>query len=329
MHGAPFFVPEWEVMRGLYPSIDPYVRHSINVDTPHVIYVEECGNPEGIPVLFVHGGPGGGCEAWHRQLFNPDLYRIVLFDQRGCGRSTPHAELEGNSTPHLLADMEVIRERLAIDRWLVFGGSWGSTLGLLYAEHHPVRVLGLILRGIFLCRPQDISWFYQSGASRLFPDYWLDFIAPVERSKRHDMVTAYYELLTGHDEVKRLAAAKAWSVWEGRTSTLHSKPALVEHFAGSHVALSMARIECHYFINQAFIQPNQIIQQAHHLGGIPGVIVHGRYDVVCPADQAYTLHEVWPEAKLHVVPGAGHSAGEPAITDALIRATDEFAERLT
>jgi proline iminopeptidase len=280
-------------------------------------------------VLFVHGGPGGGCEVWHRQFFNPDLYRIVLFDQRGCGRSTPHAKLEGNSTPQLLADMELIREHLAVDRWLIFGGSWGSTLGLLYAEHYPARVLGLILRGIFLCRPQDIGWFYQSGTSRLFPDYWQDFIAPVERGKRHDMIAAYYELLTGDDEVKRLMAAKAWSVWEGRTSTLHSKPSLIEHFAGSHVALSMARIECHYFVNQACIQPNQILQQAHHLSGIRGVIVHGRYDVVCPVDQAFALHEVWPDAKLHIVPGVGHSAGEPAITDALIRATDEFAEHLT
>jgi len=279
-------------------------------------------------VLFVHGGPGGGCEAWHRQFFNPDLYRIVLFDQRGCGRSTPHAELTGNSTPQLLADMEVIREQLAIDRWLVFGGSWGSTLGLLYAEQYPARVLGLIVRGVFLCRPQDISWFYQSGTSRLFPDYWQDFVAPVERDKRHDLVAAYYDLLTGDDEVKRLAAARAWSVWEGRTSTLHSKPSLVEHFAASHVALSVARIECHYFVNQAFIQPNQIISQAHYLRGITGVIVHGRYDVICPVDQAYALHEVWPEAKLHIVPGVGHSAGEPAIADALIRATDGFAERL-
>ncbi len=328
MYGAPFFMPECNAMRGLYPAIEPYVRHSIQVDTPHVVYVEECGNPAGLPVLFVHGGPGGGCEAWHRQFFNPDLYRIVLFDQRGCGRSTPHAELAVNTTPHLLADIEVIRQRLGIDRWLVFGGSWGSTLGLLYAEQYPEQVLGLILRGIFLCRSQDIGWFYQSGASRLFPDYWQDFLAPVEQGKRHDMVAAYYDLLTGDDEVKRLAAAKAWSVWEGRTSTLQSKPALVEHFAGSQVALSMARIECHYFINQAFIQPDQIIRQAHRLSGTDGVIVHGRYDVVCPVDQAYALHQAWPDARLHIVPGAGHSAGEPAIADALVRATDEFAERL-
>jgi len=315
-------------MRTLYPAIQPYVRHSLAVDPPHCLYVEECGNPGGIPVVFVHGGPGGGCEAWHRQFFNPDLYRIVLFDQRGCGRSTPHAELAGNTTPALLADMETIRAHLAVDRWLVFGGSWGSTLGLLYAEQHPARVLGLILRGIFLCRPQDIGWFYQSGASRLFPDYWQDFIAPVAADKQHDMVLAYYELLTGSDEVRRLAAAKAWAVWEGRCSTLRTKAELVKHFGASHVALSMARIECHYFINNAFIAPDQIIRQANQLSGIPGVVVHGRYDVVCPVDQAHMLHQAWPDAKLHIIPAAGHSAGEPAIADALIRAADAFAERL-
>ena len=270
-----------------------------------------------------------GCEPWHRQFFNPSLYRIVLFDQRGCGRSIPHAELAGNTTPALLSDMEHIRKHLGIERWLVFGGSWGSTLGLLYAEHYPDRVLGLVLRGIFLCRPEDISWFYQAGASRLFPDYWRDFVAPVEEGRRGDMVRAYHELLTGDDEVTRLAAARAWSVWEGRTSTLMPKEELVAHFAGSHVALSMARIECHYFINQAFIEPDQIIRQAHRLAGLPGVIVHGRYDVVCPVDQAFALHEAWSGSRLHIIPGAGHSAGEPAIADALIRAADEFAERLS
>jgi proline iminopeptidase len=315
-------------MRTLYPPVEPYVRHSLPVDATHTLYVEECGNPRGIPVVFVHGGPGGGCEAWHRQFFNPDLYRVVLFDQRGCGRSTPHANLDNNTTPLLIEDMETIRRHLAIERWLVFGGSWGSTLGLLYAEQHPERVLALIMRGIFLCRPQDIAWFYQSGASRLFPDYWQDFLSVVERQKQRDMVAAYYELLTGDDEVRRLAAARAWSIWEGRTSTLNPREELVEHFAGSHVALSMARIESHYFINQSFIEPNQILLQAHRLAGIPGVIVHGRYDVVCPVDQAYALHQAWPDAKLHIIPASGHSAGEPGIADALVRATDEFAERL-
>jgi len=298
------------------------------VAEPHVLYAEECGNPDGVPVVFLHGGPGGGCEAWHRQFFNPDLYRIVLFDQRGCGRSTPHAELRVNDTQALLDDIELIRERLGIERWLVFGGSWGSTLALLYAERCPERVLGLVLRGVFLCRAQDIDWFYQAGTSRLFPDYWQDFLAPVPGGQRGDMVNAYYRLLTGEDEFTRLAAARAWSVWEGRTSTLRGKPALVEHFAGSHVALSMARIECHYFVNKAFIEPDQILRDVTRLAGIPGVIVHGRYDVICPLDQAYTLHHAWPESRLQIVEGAGHSAGEAGICDALIRATDEFAERL-
>ena len=315
-------------MRTLYPAIEPYVRHTLDVDKPHRLYLEECGNPRGIPVLFIHGGPGGGCEPYHRQFFNPDLYRIVLFDQRGCGQSLPHAELAGNTTEALLADIETVRERLGVERWLVFGGSWGSTLGLLYAESLPERILGLVLRGIFLCRDQDIAWFYQQGASRLFPDYWQDFVAPVAENQRGDMVKAYYGLLTGEDEVNRLAAARAWSIWEGRTSTLHNKPGLIQRFADSHVALSMARIECHYFVNRAFIEPNQILERADSLNGIPGVIVHGRYDVVCPVDQAHALHRVWPESRLTIVPGAGHSAAEPAIADALIRATDAFAEQL-
>ena len=315
-------------MRTLYPAIEPYRRHTIEVERPHRIYVEECGNPGGIPVLFVHGGPGGACEPVHRQFFNPDLYRIILFDQRGCGRSSPHAELRGNNTQALLSDIETIRGLLRVERWLVFGGSWGSTLGLIYAQTFPGRVSGLVLRGVFLCREQDISWFYQNGASRLFPDYWQDFVAQVRPENRDELIKAYYALLTGDDEVSRLAAAKAWSVWEGRTSTLHSKPDLIRRFGDSHVALSMARIECHYFVHQAFIQPNQILDRVDCLQGIPGVIVHGRYDVVCPLDQAYALHQVWPESRLSIIPAAGHSTSDPAVADALVRATDGFAERL-
>ena len=315
-------------MRTLYPAIEPYVRHTLDVEQPHRIYIEECGNPGGIPALFVHGGPGGGCEPFQRQFFNSDLYRIILFDQRGCGRSQPHAELEGNATPALLSDIEIIRKHLQVERWLVFGGSWGSTLALLYAETFPERVLGLVLRGIFLCREQDIAWFYQDGASRLFPDYWQDFVAQVQLENRDDLVKAYYALLTGEDEVRRMAAARAWSMWEGRTSTLHSKPELIQRFGNSHVALSMARIECHYFVHQAFIQPNQILDRADRLQGIPGVIVHGRYDVVCTVDQAYALHQAWPESRLSIIPAAGHATSHPAMADALIRATDGFAERL-
>ena len=316
-------------MRTLYPPIEPYVRHTLKVDAPHVLYVEESGNPSGIPVLFVHGGPGGGCERWHRQFFDPERYRIILFDQRGCGRSTPHASLERNTTQALLGDMERIRERLGIDRWMLFGGSWGSTLGLLYAQAFTDRVQALVLRGIFLCRAQDINWFYQQGTSRLFPDAWNEFIAPVPQSRRDNMVQAYHELLTGDDEVRRLAAARAWSVWEGTTSTLNRKPSLVQHFADSHIALSMARIECHYFVHDAFIRPNQILEDASRLGGIPGLIVHGRYDVVCPVDQAFALHKAWPEAELQIIPASGHSAGEPAIADALLAATDYFADQLS
>jgi len=315
-------------MPNLYPPIEPYVRHTFEVEPPHRIHVQECGNPQGIPVLFVHGGPGGGCEPYHRQYFDPQRYRIVLFDQRGCGRSLPHAELQGNTTQALLADMEIIRVRLGVERWLLFGGSWGSTLSLVYSETFPERVLGLVLRGIFLCRPEDIHWFYQDGASRLFPDYWRDFVAPVAPSRRRNMVSAYYELLTGDDEVNRLAAARAWSVWEGRTSTLRSNPVLVEHFGHTHFALSMARIECHYFVNNCFLAPNQILEQAARLQRIPGVIVQGRYDVVCPMDQADALHRAWPAARLEVIDDAGHSAGEPGIVDALVRATDGYARQL-
>lgn len=315
-------------MRTLYPPIEPYVRHTIGVESPHHIYVEECGSPSGIPVLFVHGGPGGGCHPYHRQYFDPRRYRIILFDQRGCGRSTPHAELDGNTTQALLADIEALRERLGIDRWLLFGGSWGSTLSLIYAAACPDRVLGMVLRGIFLCRRQDIQWFYQDGASRLFPDYWQDFVAPVPVSQRSDMVSAYYRLLTGDNEVARLAAARAWSTWEARTSTLRTSPSLVQHFSDAYVALSMARIECHYFINDCFVAPNHILDHANALKTLSGTIVQGRYDVVCPMEQAYELHRAWPQAQFEVVDDAGHSAGEPGIVDALIKATDDFAERL-
>jgi proline iminopeptidase len=315
-------------MRTLYPPLGPFVRHTLDVDPPHRLYVEECGNPAGIPVLFVHGGPGGGCEPYHRQYFDPNRYRIILFDQRGCGRSLPHAELHNNTTQALLADMERIREQLGVQRWLLFGGSWGSTLSLVYSQTFPETVLGLVLRGIFLCRRKDMLWFYQDGASRLFPDYWQDFIAPIAPARRDDMLGAYHAVLTGEDEVARLAAARAWSVWEARASTLRSNPGLVEHFAQARVALGMARIECHYFVNDCFIEPNQILDQVAQLKRIPGVIVQGRYDLVCPMDQAYALHRAWPGSRLELIEDAGHSAGEPGIVDALIRATDAVAAEL-
>ena len=314
-------------MRKLYPEIRPYVQHSLAVDPPHILYVEESGAPSGLPVLFVHGGPGAGTEAYHRRFFDPDRYRIILFDQRGCGHSTPHAELEGNTTQSLVADMERIREQLGIERWVVFGGSWGSTLALVYAETHPERVLALILRGVFLCRPHEIHWFYQEGASRLFPDAWQDYLSPIPPPERADMVAAYYRRLTGSDEVARMAAAKSWALWEGRTSTLRPRDAVLNHFGDPFTALSLARIECHYFVNDSFLETDQILRDASRLADIPGHIVHGRYDVVCPVENAWELHLAWPRAQLEIIPDAGHSATEPGITDALVRATDAVAER--
>lgn len=315
-------------MYKLYPEIKPYATHRLAVASPHQIYVEECGNPEGLPVVFVHGGPGAGCEPYHRRFFDPNVYRIVLFDQRGCGRSTPHAELAGNTTQALVADMETIRQHLKIERWVVFGGSWGSTLGLVYAQNHPERVQGLILRGIFLCRPHEIEWFYQQGASRIFPDYWEDYLRPIPEAERGDMVRAYYKRLTGDDEVARMAAAKAWSVWEGRAATLRPSKSVIDHFANPSTALSLARIECHYFMNDSFLESDQILRDAKRLADIPGIIVHGRYDVVCPVENAWSLHRVWPQAQLNIIPDAGHSASEPGITDALVKATMMMANSL-
>ena len=315
-------------MQTLYPEIQPYVQHSLAVELPHVLHIEECGNPAGIPVLFVHGGPGAGCEDYHRRFFDPERYRIILFDQRGCGRSTPHAVLEGNTTQALVADMEQIREHLGIDRWLLFGGSWGSTLSLVYAETHPERVLGLILRGIFMCRPHEIAWFYQEGASRLFPEYWQEYLAPIPEAERDDLVRAFYRHLTSDNEMQRMAAAKAWSLWEGKTSTLRPSEAVVAHFGNPYTALSLARIECHYFVNDSFLQPEQILRDAGRLEGIPGVIIHGRYDGVCPVENAWQLHRAWPTAELKIIPDAGHSASEPGTVDALVQATIDFADRL-
>ena len=312
-------------MHDLYPEIHPYTTHQLKVDERHTLHVEECGMPNGIPILFLHGGPGAGCEPYHRQFFDPEIYRIILFDQRGSGKSTPHADLVDNTTDHLVSDIEQIRKHLGITRWFLFGGSWGSTLALAYAQTYPERVRGMVLRGIFLCRDHEISWFYQQGASRIFPDYWQDFLAQIDPEKRDDMLTAYHELLTGKNELKRMAAAKAWSVWEGRSATLLPDKSVAEHFADPHLALSMARIECHYFKNSAFLQPNQLLSNAHKLADIPGVIVHGRYDVICPLENAWQLHREWPGSELHIIPDAGHAANERATRKALVAATDRFA----
>ncbi len=315
-------------MTDFYPEIKPYVQHSLAVEAPHVLHVEECGNPRGLPVVVVHGGPGAGSEPWQRRFFDPDIYRIILFDQRGCGRSSPHAELAGNTTQALVADMEVIREHLEIERWVLFGGSWGSTLSLVYAEAHPQRVQGLILRGIFLCRPSEIQWFYQEGASRIYPDYWEHYIGLIPPDERGDLLQAYHRRLTGSDEVGRMAAAKAWAHWEAQAATLLPNERLLLHFDDPFTALSLARIENHYFVNNAFLEPDQILRHAGCLADIPGYIIHGRYDMVCPLENAYQLHKAWPKARFHIVPDAGHAALEPGTRNTLLAAARELARQL-
>ncbi len=317
-------------MPDLYPEIKPYVNHSLKVEPPHILHIEEYGNVSGIPVVVVHGGPGAGSEPYQRRFFDPDIYRIIIFDQRGCGQSVPHAELQGNNTQALVDDLERIREHLAIERWVVFGGSWGSTLGLVYAETYPERVLGLILRGIFLCRPTEIDWFYQEGgASRIFPDYWQDYIRVIPVSERGDLLQAYYRRLTGDDELARMAAAKSWSKWEARAASLQLNSKIMGRFTAPYTALSLARIECHYFVNNAFLEPDQILKSARYLKNIPGYIIHGRYDIICPIENAYLLHRAWSEAEFQIISNAGHSATEVGIRSALITATRALGQRLS
>jgi len=315
-------------MESLFAPIKPFVSHHLQVDDLHTLYIEECGNPAGLPVVFLHGGPGAGCAPYHRRYFNPDIYRIILFDQRGCGKSTPHACLENNTSQHLVADIEMIREHLKIKKWVVFGGSWGSTLGLLYAQTHPDSVNGLILRGIFLARDKDVQWFYQEGTNKLFPDYWQKFIEPIPESQRGDMLAAYSRQLTGDNEIQQLRAAKAWSVWEGMTATLQTDKDVVDSFSNPHTALSVARIECHYFMHQCWLKPNQLIQNIDKIRHIPGYIVQGRYDVICPLEQAWELAGAWPEAKLSIINDAGHAIVESGITQALLGACTEMTEKL-
>lgn len=312
-------------MRPLYPAIQPYKTHALEVGGEHTLYVEESGNAGGLPVLFVHGGPGGSTNGDLRSFFNPEKYRIILFDQRGCGRSQPHASLQENTTAHLIEDMEHIRTHLDVDEWLLFGGSWGATLAILYAQAHTKRTLGLILRGVFLARQQDIHWLYQEGASRIFPDYWQDFLTPIPAGEQHNLLHAYHQRLTSENELQRMAAAKAWSVWEGRCSSLAPNPDAMSHYSDPHLALAMARLETHYFINHCFINENQILTQADKISGLPITIVHGRYDMVCPVEQAYALYQALPHSQLHIVRDAGHSVFERGIIDSLVRATDAFA----
>lgn len=312
-------------MNTLYPEIEPFDHGTLAVDDRHTLYYEQCGNPHGKPVVILHGGPGGGCSAKMRRFHDPEVYRIVLFDQRGSGRSTPHADLVDNTTWHLVADIERLRQHLGIARWQVFGGSWGSTLALAYAQTHPQMVTELVLRGIFMLRRWELEWFYQEGASRLFPDAWDHYLAAIPAVERHDLISAYHRRLTSNDEAVRLDAARAWSVWEAATSFLHQDPQFMQSHEDPAFALAFARIECHYFVNGGFFEvEDQLLRDAHRLHGIPGVIVHGRYDVVCPLANAWDLHKAWPQARLEISPSSGHSGFEAENVDALVRATDGF-----
>ncbi|MEO9876023.1 MAG: prolyl aminopeptidase [Anderseniella sp.] len=311
--------------RTLYPAIEPYETGMLAVGDGHSVYFERSGSAGGKPAVFLHGGPGGGCAPEHRRLFNPDVYDILLFDQRGCGRSTPHAELQANTTWHLVADIEQLRELVGVEQWLVLGGSWGSTLALAYAETHPDRVSALILRGVFTVTKAELSWYYQFGVSEMFPDKWEKFLAPIPQEERPDMISAYRRRLTGDDAAVQLEAARAWSVWEGETITLLPSAELVQSHDDEHFAIAFARIENHFFFHGAWLEENQLLRDAGKLKGIPGTIVHGRYDMPCAVRYAWELHKAWPEADLHVVEGAGHAFSEPGIMDQLIRATDRFA----
>ena len=315
-------------MRTFYPPIEPFDTGRLPVSPVHTIYYEQCGNPEGLPVVFLHGGPGGGVVPDYRRFFDPAAYRIILFDQRGSGNSKPHASLEENTTWHLVSDIERLREHLGIESWLVFGGSWGSTLALAYAQTHPEKVRALVLRGIFLCRPKEIRWFYQEGASAIFPDVWEEYLKVIPEAERDDMVSAYHRRLTSEDEAVRLEAARAWSIWEGSTSKLYPDENFIAEFGEDEFALAFARIECHYFMHNAFFDTeNYLIEQVGKIRHIPAVIVQGRYDVVCPLMSAWELHRAWPEADLRIIPDAGHSALEPGTLSALVEATDRFAKQ--
>ena len=310
----------------LYPEITPYRTGRLRVSKRHTLYFEECGNPRGKPLVFLHGGPGGGIDPVYRRYFDPRKWRIVLFDQRGCGKSTPHAELRENTTWDLVGDIERLRETLEIERWVVFGGSWGSTLALAYSQAHPRRCKGLVLRGIFLVRRSELSWFYQEGASQLFPDAWESYLEPIPARERGDMMKAYYKRLTSKDRKVRARAARAWSIWEGSTSKLLVDPELVKKCGRGKFADAFARIEAHYFVHGAFLdRDDQLLRDVRRIRHIPAVIVQGRYDVVCPMRSAWDLQRAWPEAKLVVVPDSGHSMSEPGIRSALIEETQRMA----
>ncbi len=313
-------------MRDLYPPIEPYHQGKLKVSDLHSIHYEESGNPEGKPLIFLHGGPGGGITPMYRQYFAPQLWRIIIFDQRGCGQSTPYAELRENTTWDLVRDIERLRKHLNVSQWVVFGGSWGSTLALAYSQTHPDSCKGLILRGIFMLRPSEIRWFYQEGANQIYPDAWQEYLKPIPTAEQGDLLSAYHQRLTSEDPQVRLEAARAWSIWEASTSKLIPSETSKERFGQAGFAEAFARIECHYFVNQGFFeQENQLLENIDRIRHLPGIIVQGRYDVVCPMITAWELHQAWQEAEFIVINDAGHSVSEPGIKDALIKASDRFA----
>lgn len=315
-------------MQPLYPEIKANQIYQLETTDGHQIYYEESGTLSGIPVVILHGGPGAGSDPVHRRYCDPEKYRIILVDQRGCGRSMPHSSLENNTTQHLIDDLEAIRTELDIEKWVVMGGSWGVTLALAYAESHPQQVLGMILRGVFLGRKEDIDWLYKDGTRRIFPDYWREFIQPIPREEHNDIVSAFHKRLTGQNELAKMGAAKAWAYWEAKVATLEPNHQLVDHFANPHLAMGMARISAHYFVNGCFLKENQLLQNAHQLKGIPGIIIHGRYDMLCPLENAWSLQSVWQDAEIHVIRDAGHSATEAGIIDGLVRATKSMIQEL-
>ena len=317
-----------DTLRKLYPEIEPFETGMLDVGDGHQIYWERSGTKGAKPAVFLHGGPGGGISPSHRRLFDPKLYDVILFDQRGCGRSTPHASLEANTTWHLVADIERLRNLAGFEKWLVFGGSWGSTLALAYAETHPDRVSELVVRGIYTLTRAELEWYYQFGVSEMFPDKWERFLAPIPVAERGDMMAAYRKRLVGDDKAAQIEAARAWSRWEGETITLLPEPATSDKFHEDEFALAFARIENHYFVHAGWLEEGQLLRDAHKLKGIPGTIVHGRYDMPCPARYAWALHKAWPEADFHLIEGAGHAYSEPGIPDQLIRATDRFGGRV-
>ncbi|WP_374368243.1 prolyl aminopeptidase [Dongia sp.] len=312
-------------MRTLYPAIEPFRTGYLDTGDGHQVYWEISGNPDGKPAVFLHGGPGAGCSPAHRRLFDPKKYRVLLFDQRGCGRSKPHASLENNTTWDLVKDIESLRGIMGVDKWLVFGGSWGSTLALAYAETHPAHVSELVVRGIFTLKKREIDWYYQNGASNLFPDLWESFLAPIPEAERGDLVSAYRKRLTGPDPKAQIEAARAWSVWEGSTIKLLPSKQNSTHYGQDQFALAFARIENHYFVHGGWMDEGQLIRDAHKLKSIPGIIIQGRYDVCTPAVTAWELHRAWPEAQFVIVDDAGHAFDEPGIMNQLIEATDRFA----